>query len=139
MAGKQTMGTSLTLEGEGVETDLVLAHLQSIGEQATEAEEIDVTTLDSPGGSKEFIQGSKDAGSIEVTANNVFDGQAELLQSVFNSGSVRSWIETYPEAAGTLTYSGYLSKFTFGAASTDGLVTTNFTIRLTGTPVYAEA
>lgn len=139
MAGKQTMGTKLTLEGVGSETDVVLAHLQSIGEQSTEADEIDVTTLDSPGGSKEFIQGSTDAGSIEVTANNVFDGQAELLQSVFNSGAVRSWTETYPDTAATLKYDGYLSKFTFGEATTDGLVTTNFTIRLTGVPVYAEA
>lgn len=139
MAGTQTMGTKLTLEGVGSEVDVVLAHLQSIGEQATEAEEIDVTTLDSPGGSKEFIQGSKDAGSIEVTANNVFDGQVSLLQAVFASGAVRSWTEEYPESAATLKYDGYLSKFTFGEATTDGLVTANFTIRLTGSPVYDEA
>lgn len=140
MAGTRTMSTTLTKTQSGAESaDLVLAHLQSIGDQASEAEEIDVTTLDSPGGNKEFIQGSKDAGSVDVVANNVFDGQAETLQSLFNSGTVEEWTEAYPDAAGTLTYSGYLSKFGFGEATTDGLATVMFTIRLTGTPVYAEA
>ena len=140
MAGTQTMGTTLTKTMSGAETeDLVLAHLQSIGEQSTEAEEIDVTTLDSPSGSKEFIQGAKDPGSIEVVANNVFDGQVSTLQSIFNSGNVETWTEAYPEAAGTLTYSAYMSAFTFGEATTDGLATVSFTLRLTGQPVYSEA
>jgi predicted secreted protein len=134
------MSTKLEMVKAGEETaNLVLAHLQSIGEQATEAEEIDVTTLDSPNRAKEFIQGAKDPGSIDVVANNCFDGQIEVLQSVFNSGAVRSWIETYPDAAGTLSYSAYISSFTFGEATTDGLVTASFTLRLTGAPVYAEA
>lgn len=140
MAGKRTMSTTLTKTMSGAETeDLVLAHLQSIGEQSTEAEEIDVTTLDSPNGNKEYIQGSKDAGSIEVMANNLFDGQVELLQAIFNSGSVEEWVETYPAAAATLTYDAYISALKFGEATTDGLVTASFTLRLTGTPVYAEA
>ena len=139
MAGTRTMATKLTLTKTGAElADLELAHLQSIGEQATEASEIDVTTLDSPNGNMEFIQGTKDAGSIEVVANNLFDGQTEVLQSIFNSGAVRAWTEAYPGTSGTLAYSGYLSKFAFGEATTDGLATVSFTIRLTGSPVYIE-
>ena len=140
MAGTRTMATTLTMTKAGAEVqDLVLAHLQSIGEQSTEAEEIDVTTLDSPNGAKEFIQGAKDAGSIDVVANNVFDGQVETLQAVFNSGAVRSWTEAYPNAAATLAYDGYMSKFAFGEATTDGLCTVSFTLRLSGAPVYTEA
>lgn len=140
MAGVRTMATTLTKTMSGSETeDLVLAHLQSIGEQATEAEEIDVTTLDSPNGSKEFIQGAKDPGSVEVVANNVFDGQVAKLQSIFTSGAVEEWTEAYPAAAGTLTYSAYMSAFTFGEATTDGLATVSFTLRLTGAPTYSEA
>ena len=140
MAGTRTMGTSLKMTKAGSELeDLELANLQSIGEQSSEAEEIDVTTLDSPGGAKEFIQGAKDPGSIEVVANNVFDGQVETLQAVFNSGDVRSWTESYPNAAATLAYDAYMSSFSFGEATTDGLATVSFTLRLTGAPTYSEA
>lgn len=139
MAGKRTMGTSLTLTKKGAEpNDLVVAHIQSIGEQSTETDEIDVTTLDSPDGAKEFIQGAKDAGSIEIVANNCGDGQVEALQAVFDSGEVREWTETYPTGA-TLVYDAYISAFTFGEATTDGLMTASFTLRLSGEPVYTEA
>jgi predicted secreted protein len=139
MAGVITMSTSLKMVKAGSETeDLTLAHLQSIGEQATEAEEIDVTTLDSPDRAKEFIQGAKDPGSIDVVANNCFDGQVAKLQSVFDSGEVRQWVETYPDSKATLTYSAYISSFTYGEATTDGLATASFTLRLSGQPVYAE-
>ena len=138
MAGSRTMGTKLTLTKKGSEpADLELKHLQSIGEQSTEAEEIDVTTLDSPNGAKEFIQGAKDPGTIEVVANNLFDGQVSTLQAIFNSGVVREWTEEYVGGA-TLSYDAYISAFKFGEATTDGLATASFTLRLTGAPEYSE-
>ena len=140
MAGIQAMATSLKLVKTGSEADdTVIGHITSIGEQASEAEEIDVTTLDSPNRSKEFIQGAKDPGSVEVTVNNMFDGQVAKLKALYASGDVRTWIETYPDDAGTLTYTGYISALTFGEATPDGLVTATFTIRLSGDPVYTEA
>lgn len=140
MAGIQAMATSLKMVKSGSEPDdLVIAHITSIGEQASEAEEIDVTTLDSPNRAKEYIQGAKDAGTVEVAVNNCFDGQIAALKAVYASGEVRTWIETFPDDAGTLTYTGYISSFKFGEATPDGLVSANITIRLSGDPVYAEA
>ncbi len=131
MAGIQAMATSLTLKKSGSETeDLVIAHITSIGEQSSEAEEIDVTTLDSPNRAKEFIQGAKDAGSVEVAINNCFDGQVSKLKALYASGDVREWVETYPDNKGTLTYTGYISSFKHGEATTDGLLTASMTIRL---------
>lgn len=139
MAGIQSMGTSLTMTKSGAEeADLVISHIVSIGEQASEAEEIDVTTLDSPNRAKEFIQGAKDPGSIEVTVNNLFDGEAEKINAVYKSGEVREWTEEYPDSKATLAYSGYISSFKYGEATTDGLATYGFTIRLTGEPTYSE-
>ncbi len=140
MAGVNTMGTTLTVTKSGDEAeDLVLAHLTSIGEQTTETGEIETTCLDSPNGAKEFVQGEKDPGSVEVAANNCFDGQVEKLQALFESGEVREWTETYKSGA-KLTYRAYISALTFGeAAIGDTLATANFTLRLTGMPVYAEA
>jgi hypothetical protein len=138
MAGQRSMGTTLTLSGVASEADLVLANLSSIGELASEAEEVDTTTLDSPGGNMEFVQGSKDNGTVEVEANNVYDGQAEIINSLFSAGTTREWIVTYNSGA-TLTFNAYLSARAFGEATTDGLDKVNFTLRVTGEPVYVEA
>lgn len=139
MAGVQTMATSLKLiKADSEPSDTVLAHLVSIGEQGSEAEEIDVTTLDSPNRAKEFIQGAKDAGTIEVTANNCFDGQVAIIRALYTSGAVRNWKEIYPDGKGELSFTGYVSSFTFGEATTDGLATITFAIRLSGEPVYTE-
>lgn len=140
MAGVQTMGTSLTLTKSGSETeDTVIAHATVIGEVAIEAEEVDVTTLDSPDRAKEYIQGAKDAGTVSVETNNVFDHQVETLASIFASGEVREWTVTYPDDKATLKFSGYIAQFAYGEATTDGLATCNFDIRTSGLPVYAEA
>lgn len=140
MAGIQAMATSLKMvKTQDEQADLVLAHITSIGEQASEAEEIDVTTLDSPNRAKEYIQGAKDSGSVEVAVNNCFDGQVEALKAVYASGAVRNWVETFPDDKGTLSYSGYISSLKFGEATPDGLLSVNITIRLSGDPVYAEA
>ena len=61
MAGKLTMGTSLTMTKAGSEaTDTVIKSLTSIGSVSGEGDEIDVPTLDSPNGAKEYIQGAVD-------------------------------------------------------------------------------
>ncbi len=138
MAGQRSMGTTLTLTGVGSEADLVLSNLTSIGELSSEAEEVDVTTLDSPGGNMEFVQGSKDNGSVEVEANNVYNGQAEIIDSLFAAGTTREWTVTYNSGA-TLVFNAYLSARAFGEATTDGLDKVNFTLRVTGQPTYTEA
>lgn len=139
MAGIQAMATSLKMVKSGDEgEDLVIAHITSIGEVSSEAEEIDVTTLDSPNRAKEFIQGAKDSGSIEVAINNCFDGQVAALKAVYASGEVRKWIETFPDEKGTLTYEGYISALKFGEATPDGLLSATITIRLSGDPIYSE-
>ena len=96
MAGTRTMGTTLTMKKTGDEPDdTVIAHLTSIGEVNGEREEIDVTTLDSPNGAKEFIAGVVDFGSFDI-AGNIVDGvQVSALYAVFNGQQNRNFeIET---------------------------------------------
>lgn len=137
MSGVRSIGTKLTLQAEGSEDDLVLKHLESIGEQTSSTEEIDVTTLDSPGGNREFVAGSSDNGSVSVVANNLYDGQAEILQSLKTAGDVRTWVTEFNSGA-TLTYNAFIQEFTFGEATTDGKDTVSFSLRVSGTPVYDE-
>ena len=139
MAGTRTMGTTLTMKKAGDEPDdTVIAHLTSIGEVNGEREEIDVTTLDSPNGAKEFIAGVVDFGSFDI-AGNIVDGvQVSALYDVFNGQQNRNFeIET---PSGTkLALSGYFSAFGFGEKTTDGLDTFKATVRVSGAPQYTPA
>lgn len=75
-----------------------VAGLTEIGGIELSAETIDVTTLDSDGGYKEFIGGFKDGG--EVSLSGYFDpavgqGQKELYD-VFESGDVQDFTIEFP-------------------------------------------
>ena len=139
MAGTRTMGTTLTMKKAGDEqADTVIAHLTSIGEVTGEREEIDVTTLDSPNGAKEFISGVVDFGSFDV-AGNVIDGvQVSALYDVFNGQRNRDF-EIQTPSGTKLTLNGYFSSFGFGEKTTDGLDTFKATIRVSGAPTYTSA
>lgn len=136
MAGTRTMGTTLVMVKAGSETaDTTIAHLTSIGEVTGEREEIDVTTLDSPNGAKEFIAGVVDFGSFDI-AGNIIDGvQVSALYDVFSAQQNRDWIITTPSGT-KLELNGYFSAFGFGEKTTDGLDTFKATIRVSGTPEY---
>ena len=139
MAGTRTMGTTLTMKKAGDEqADTVIAHLTSIGEVTGEREEIDVTTLDSPNGSKDFISCGVDFGSFDV-AGNVIDGvQVSALYDVFNGQQNRDF-EIQTPSGTKLALNGYFSSFGFGEKTTDGLDTFKATIRVSGAPTYTSA
>lgn len=139
MAGTRTMGTTLTMMKAGDEAkDTVIAHLTSIGEVTGEREEIDVTTLDSPNGAKEFIAGVVDFGSFDI-AGNVIDGvQVSALYDVFNGQQNRDF-EIQTPSGTKLALNGYFSSFGFGEKTTDGLDTFKATVRVSGAPTYMPA
>jgi hypothetical protein len=143
MAGVRSMGNTLTLVGEGSELDVVLGNVASIGEVATEAEEIETTTLDSPDGAKEFIQGAKDSGEFSVELNNVYDGTVETLNSIFDAGETRSWVVGFVGTDGTteqatLSLDAFVRGRAYAESTPDGLDKVTFTLRVSGAPVYAE-
>lgn len=143
MAGKRSIGCTLTMTKTGAEVeDLVVTSVASIGAIKTETDEIDVTTLDSPNGAKEFIQGASDSGDFDVEINNLFDGQAETLEAVFASGATRAWTIAFMEngaSIATLAFNAFIKGREFGELTTDGLDKLTLTLRVTGLPVYAEA
>lgn len=142
MAGTRSIGTVLTLVGAGSEADLVIGNVVSFGEVATEADEIDTTTLDSPNRAKEFIQGMKDSGETTFELNNVFDGTVATLNSIFDAGETRSWTVGWPDNTGTisatLSLDAYIKGRAYGEATPDGLNKAMFTIRISGEPEYVE-
>lgn len=139
MAGTRTMGSSLTLKKAGDEQEnTTVASLTSIGEIAGEREEIDVTTLDSPNGAKEYIAGGVDWGSQDIEGNVVDAAQVAKLRAVFDAQSTREWEITTP-AGNKIAYSAFISAFKYGEKTTDGLDTFSMTLRISGNVTFTPA
>ena len=113
MAKGLTMGTSLTLIKAGSEpTNLVIKGLTSIGEITGEKEEVDVTTLDSPDGAKEFLSGAADWGSQDL--------------------------EGYMDDDSQIAYKAFVKNFTYGEKTVDGVDGFKLTLRLSGKPTFSK-
>ena len=142
MAGTRTMKTTLTLTGVGSEADLEIGNIVSIGDQSTETDELETTTLDSPNGYREFEQGLKDAGSLEFELNNTYNGVASTLRSIFDASEKRDWTVAWPDSDGvtaaSLDFNAFIMNVTHGEASIDGIAKLMLTLRISGAPTYAE-
>ena len=94
------LGTVLKIGSSG---STVVAELTEIGGLELSADTIDVTSLDSEGGYREFIAGFKDAG--EVSLSGFFNpttgkGQKELYD-LFESGATSEFIIEFPASTKT--------------------------------------
>lgn len=138
MSAERNLGTTLTKTKSGVEsTDLVVADLTSIGEIGVESEEIDVTTLDSTGGFREFIAGSKDAGEVAISGIIKSESAMETLLALANSQEVEEWtVET--DSGSTWVFDAFVKSFKEGEASVDGVRTFSMTLRISGEPDYTS-
>ena len=128
----KSLGTTITFNSKTVNG------LTSIGEVTPDSEEIDVTSLDSAGGYREFLQGFKDSGEIALSGYHISgdEGQAEL-RTGYGSGEAKAAVITFPSAAGTVTFTAYVKSYTMGAAEVDGAVGFGATLRITGAVTVA--
>ena len=138
MSAERNLGTTLTKTKSGVEsTDLVVADLTSIGEIGVESEEIDVTTLDSTGGFREFIAGSKDSGEVAISGIIKSESSMETLLALANSQAVEEWtVET--DSGSTWVFDAFVKSFKEGEASVDGVRTFSMTLRISGETDYTS-
>jgi predicted secreted protein len=139
MAAAKSLGTTLTKTMSGSEMeDLVIADLTSIGEIGIESDEIDVTTLDSTGGYKEFIAGFKDAG--EVSLEGIIKSETALASMITlaDSQSVEEWTIETPSGS-TWVFDGFVKTFKESESSVDGVRGFSGSVRISGQPVYTAA
>jgi predicted secreted protein len=135
----RTIGTTLTKVKSGSEgADLKIANLTSIGEIGIESEEIDTTDLDSVGGYKEFIAGSKDAGEVSIAGNIKDESNVEKMLALAESQSVEEWNVEYPSGA-KWSFRGFVKSFKDGEKTIDGLATFTASIRISGKPTYTKS
>lgn len=126
------LGTTITFNSKTING------LTSIGEVTPDSEEIDVTSLDSAGGYREFLQGFKDSGELALSGYHINGdlGQAEL-RTGYGTGEAKTTVITFPSGAGTVTFTAYVKSYTMGSAEVDGAVGFGATLRITGAVTVA--
>jgi hypothetical protein len=132
MAAEKSMGTTLTKTSG---TPSVIADLLSIGEIGIESEEMDVTTLDSPNGFREFIAGLKDAGSVPMSGIIKSEANVEDLLELADTQAVESWEIEFPLGS-TWAFDGFIRMFKEGESTIDGKRTFTAEVRVSGAPEY---
>ena len=111
---------------------ITVGALTSIGEISPDSDEIDVTTLDSAGGYREFLQGFKDSGELALSGYHVSDdtGQAKMRE-LYTSGAEGYFWVRFTDAT-TVAFKAYVKSYTAGAAEVDGAIGFGTTLRVTG-------
>ncbi len=110
----------------------------SISGPQLSAERIEITTLDSTGGYKEYIGGLKDGGEIQLELYwKKSDAKQVILRDAVNSGAVLPFKIEWPDSpATTVTGSIIVSSFGMNTAANEGVKAT-VTCKLTGSPTWA--
>jgi len=116
----------------GAETTLGSA--VTIGELSVTGNDIDVTTLDSAGGYKEYLSGMKDAGEIPITCKHVKTDPGQIaLRTASANDTLCACVETLPDGT-TISFSAYVKGWGFGVTEVDGSIEFKATLKLTGAP-----
>lgn len=130
---QRSLGTKLNV---GKTSPVAVAGLTSIGGLDLSADTIDVTTLDSDGGYREFIAGFKDAGEVPVSGYLMpatGKGQKELYD-LFESGEVEDFAIVFPAKLKTSwEFKGIVVGFSTSADLEDPLAFEG-TIKVSGKP-----
>lgn len=121
-----SMGTTISKA-----TGTAIAGLTSIGGLELSADTIDVTTLSSEGGYREFISSFKDAGEVSLSGFFEYTSHSVILTD-FQAGTVGAYTITFPNGA-TWDFNGVVVGFTTGFELED-LVSFESTIKVSGSP-----
>lgn len=119
--------------------DAVVGRLTSVGEISPSSEELDVTTLDSAGGCREFLQGYRDSGEVELTGfHDKGDAGQAALRTAYAAGTAGDVSVAFPDGA-TVSFRAFVKGYTLGAAEVDGAVGFGAILRITGAVTVKEA
>lgn len=124
-------GTTLKFTPAGG-AQVTVGKLTKVGEIAPEAEEVDVTTLDSTGGYREYMQGWRDAGTIAVSGFfDSGDAGQTALRTAFASGAAGAFEVAFADGSKSA-FSAFVKRFSIGSAEVDGAVGFSAQLRTTG-------
>ena len=126
----RALGTKLLKGGQAI------GGLTSIGGIEITADEIDVTTLDSDGGYREFIGAFKDAGEVPIEGFFDSDNEGQLaMQTSLDSGLAEDYKIEFPTSPkATWTFKAVVTGFKVGDAEVDGTINFGATLKISGKP-----
>ena len=126
------VGTSFKRsDGASSPSFVAIAEVNSIDGPNMSRDTIDVTSLDSTGGYREFIGGFRDGGEISLEMNFTFAGY-EAMKTDFESSDKQDYQIVMPDAGNTtFDLSGFVSSIGM-AVPTDDKVTATVTIKISG-------
>ena len=132
----QGKGTVLKFTPANGET-VTVGRLTKVGEIAPQAEELDVTTLDSEGGYREYMQGMRTAGTIEISG--FLDGEnagQTAVRKAFDSGDVGAFQVLFTDGS-QAQFSAFVKQYAVGAAEINGAIGFSAVLRITGAVTFA--
>lgn len=135
MSAEKTLGTTLKKTSG---TAMTVASLTSIGEIGIESDEIDVTTLDSTGGYKEFIAGFKDAGEVSLAGFVKSEDNMQAMLALAEAQSLETWEIEFPSGS-KWTFTGFVKSWKESESTVEGVRGFSGSIRISGQPTYTEA
>jgi len=122
---KKAFGTLLGMDNnDSPLTYSKLTEVTQIKQQGAKYDELDVTHMESPGDTKEFILGLKDGGSIDISVNFTDDAEQEKLRLA--QGTRRNFILQFPQLATPMEYQfkALVNAFNYDATPKDKLSAT---------------
>lgn len=135
----RAIGTSLKKIKSGSEVaDWTIGSLTSIGEIGAEISEIDITTLDSPDGAKEYMSGDIDAGECAIAGyikKADDENTVTKMMALIQSGSTEAWEVTFPSGA-KWEFNAFVKSFKTTEETPDGLIGFSGSLRISGMPTY---
>lgn len=126
---KRALGTTLAIG------DTTVGGLTSISGVEISADTIDVTTLDSTGGYREFIGGFKDGGEVSADGYLSDLGTEEATLAAMVGGDEEECVITFSNGA-TWTFDGVLTGFSTSADLEDA-IGFSLALKVSGPPVFA--
>jgi predicted secreted protein len=114
-----------------------VAKLTKIGAPEMSKSEIDVTTLDSTGGYKEFIPDFRDGGSVSIEGFAISDAGQTALKTNFDADVLTSFTLETPSGL-TIMFNGYVSKFKKGDAGVGQAIGFSGELRVSGVVSFGE-
>jgi predicted secreted protein len=124
-------------DGTSSESFAAIAEVNSIEGPSMSADTIDVTSLDSTGGYREFITGFRDGGEVTLEMNFTRDGYLAMLADFEAGLNVNYQIVLPDTGATTFDFAGLVTALSM-SVPTDDKVTASVTIKVDGQPTVTS-
>ena len=132
---------TLLKKGDGASPEVftTVAAVTSIGGPNLQADDIEVTDMESPSGYKEYISGLKDGGTVDFEIN--FNPTNSTHTGLFDdqvAGTSRNWKIVFPSSVSNMTFSfaGTVKTFNLNTDPNTQL-SASISIKVSGAPTLA--